>query len=91
MKISEERKELFRQIMEAGMDINEAGRDEVFLQYSPHVKWLTVDVYYDGWGPEKNRDVSIRACLYAEDENSSENTMKKALDLLNRIKGGERI
>lgn len=41
------------ELLELCMEINEETKHDVFFSYSPHVKWIDVSYYFNGWDEYK--------------------------------------
>lgn len=65
------------ELLELCMEINEETKHDVFFSYSPHVKWIDVSYYLNGW--EKYKDATLFQRI---DVNSKDNYFNMAMDRL---------
>lgn len=50
----ERKKEIAAEMISRAVEISASTKHDVFVDYSPHVKWIELTVYKNGWDAKKH-------------------------------------
>ena len=78
--------QLVLDIMRLGVEISQNTTTDVFVEYSGHVDQLSIRIYEDGWGKDKehySRDVYLDVAKYRTEEDITETLEEIYAELAN--------
>lgn len=55
----ERKKEIAAELIQKAVEVTNTTNHDVFVDYAPHVNWIDIRIYHNGWHKE-----ATGACLY---------------------------